>query len=970
MTRFLFIRLRGGDTMYHHLSRKQCNVHCLTLFACCLLLTLRLTAQPSIPCTEPSYSFEGTPEPTLCELYGNQDFTLQIGIGTPYLYSSQLPSPLPSHNIEVVGDFIVNNSPYEFNSVLMKINPNVAISVQGTSNSLWLTNCRLFCCDGLWSGIMVEADNGSVSVTSSTVIEDAITAIQNDPKAKRVVLDIAQAVFNRNITGIYLEGLTAYAASENPRIARLVETSFTTTSPLALNAIPQYGIQTKNVLLPLSQFQVMNDNNTFTRLRYGIYAEGSQTRLFVFNHHYTGMGRTGIFFTGGNLLDVRHSIFTNCRYSISTFDTEDLNCYFNTFIFNLNGSYDRALLRVRQPKASHFLDVENCTFTIEGNNQTGYLTAFDVHTNPAVPTLIQAHINTFNLRNNSDAGNSPLLKPSTGIKITGDLIAGSDLDIEQGNVFNVNLNFPFFNIGMEISGGANRNGLHFINNDFNCSGLGIRLDGSVIGTGNQILENRFNTLPSNPGQAAEIAGFEGLVVCANTVYPNSLETNYLFRGQSMSTDFRGNSTGSGDFLIVAGAIIGQQMDNDNEWVPLTDANGTVVYRPYLLNDNTIPQVVQASLFIVTEPQSVYDQNTNTYTLLSLTHPDQVVPDVFPLEDAFFDQGSSDTDPDCVVQVNALTPADAGDVAIAQGTFGSLFAQPAVGWDTEQYLYRKLNFYSAYVGAHSAFPAFLSSRANTSVGKFYNLEQKVQEAFTMPANLKSQADALQAGIIALEADIAALPLEQVPSAAYFALLQAQKEKIEALAALTAQFAAYTAPKLAEAWDQLPGIVTANAHEWNKKRVYEIFIGSQLYQSGAYISAQIADLKAIGQQCMEAGGKAVLMARGLLGECDYLDIRDIVRECYPPSEERSQRNISGQTAKMQVAVLPNPAADFLILRAAASGTVKICTTEGKTVQNGTFLPGDNYLPLNFRSGLYFFHCQFEDGTTAVRRVVIQH
>lgn len=941
-------------------QQNQHNALRLFLLGGFVVFALSLSAQTNELCEGPPYSFEGAPLPPLCEQYGTQNYPLQIGVGSAsgIVFSSQLPNPVTNQNIEMVGNFFVNTH-VTFDNVTMKISPNVAILVQNTSTSLTFNNCRLFCCNALWKGIEATGEKETIRMTGNTRVEDAETAIKS-VKKKSTAINLDEATFNRNVTGIYLEGEDAYTASESPKIVVMVNTSFTVTSPLYQNAIPLYGIRTKNVLLPLSQFQAMNENNTFSRLLHGIYAEGNQTRLFVLHHQYTDISRIGIYFTGGNLLDVRYSDFENCRYSVSTFNAEGLNCFYNTFTLNTSSSLDRAMLIVRQPRANHFLNVKNCSFSVS-NPQTGFVTCFDVRTNPAVPTRMEVIDNTFNLLNLQ-------AKPSTGVKITGELIAGSDVNLEKGNIFNVNPTIQtFFNFGIVVSGGLHRNGLRITNSEFYCSGTGIRLDGSVIGEDNQVSENRFHTLDATTGIGMDIVAFEGLMLCDNEVRTNSLRTNYHFRGQSMSTNFVGNTTQSGFFIIRADGIIGQQMDKGNLWRPVLNPDGTAAYRPRVTNNNMDLNIVQGSKFIVNEPQSILNPGTNTYTYLSELHPFDVTPDVFPLEDAFFDDGGGTQNPSCVV--GTYSTADFGDVAVAQGTFGSWFGQPAVGWDAEQYLYRKLNLYPAYAAAHSAFPAFLNTRANTSVGKIFNLEQKVLEAGTMPGELANQAAALQSEIAAIEAEIAALPPSDPPSAAYLDLLEEQREKIEALEAVTAQFAAHAASKLAEAWNMLPNIATSNAYEWNKKRVYEIHIGSRLFQSDTFTQAQIADLKTIGQQCIEDGGKAVLLARGLLGECDYADIRETVEACYPPEEERA---VSAQSQKIlaEVSVNPNPADDFVSLKAPRNGVLSIYTIEGKLRQQTSFSAGESQLPLNLPSGLYFFHCQMENNAASVLKVAIQH
>jgi hypothetical protein len=602
------------------------------------------------------------------------------------------------------------------------------------------------------------------------------------------------------------------------------------------------------------------------------------------------------------------------------------------------------------------LTVQNCSFSISGYNLSAFVTGLDIRANPALPTRLRVYTDTFNLSNT-------IGMQSTGLKVRGNIIAGSDLDIQFTNLFRVGTGTSQQNIGFELSGGIYRNGLRFRNNHFYCYGTGIKLAGSVIGNDNEISGNEFFPLLGTDfllGQGMDIQAFEGLKVCGNLVRPRALRGSYLFRGQSMGTLFTSNSTWPSNFLIETGATIGQQIDRNNTWRPSINLDNTVSARPLVKNANNDQQIVTASKFVVNESQSVYNSSTNTYAYLSLLHPDRVEPDVFPLEDAFFDDGGSAQSSDCSFAWGA---ADFGDVAIAQGNFGAWFpTTPAVGWDAKQYLYRKLNLYPAYVNAHGAFAPFLSAQANTSVGKFFDLEQLVQEAFTMPPGLKAQFDGLEADIASLEAGIA----NAVSPSTALSLSQQQKAKLNNLEVVKSQFAAYTATKLGQAQNLLPGIAPAQAHEQHKKRVYEIFLVSQLTQGGTFTPAQVAELKSIGQQCTEVGGKAVFFARGLLGDCDYAAIRDAVEACTPPPAEA--RAETAQAPPLEIALWPNPANESVWLDMPAEGTLGIWGTDGRLLRQLTLAQGRQQVPLGLTAGLYLFRIQLSDGRVCAQKIAV--
>lgn len=128
----------------HRFAEKQHDALRSLLFALGFLFAFSSVAQTTVPCNDPPYQFEGPEEPTLCEIYSIAYFSFQIGEGTPYPTSSQLPSPLPSQNIAVVGDFIVNTS-ITFEDVNMKFSPNTGIFVQNNNLTLRFRNCKFYC---------------------------------------------------------------------------------------------------------------------------------------------------------------------------------------------------------------------------------------------------------------------------------------------------------------------------------------------------------------------------------------------------------------------------------------------------------------------------------------------------------------------------------------------------------------------------------------------------------------------------------------------------------------------------------------------------------------------------------------------------------------------------------------------------------------------------------------------------------
>lgn len=984
----------GGNVICRHFVALQ-NV----LFTVLLLnFSGGLPAQVTSPCSDMEFPFDALPPASACAVYGNEGNTVyhhQIGVGSNIgvTTASQLlaflnippdpfgsPTTVANLNFKVVGNFTVDVS-LEFENAILKISTNKKLSLTGAGRVLRLENDVLFACDGLWLGIELM-DNNQVVDEAGSLIEDAVRAITSVNR-RGTLLRLVNSTFNRNVTGIFLVGQPTYSAAESPQITRMLGCAFTATSTLLGNATPLYGIRCQDVLQPLNASANSNNSNRFDAVHYGISATGNATNLVVHSSQFSRHAVRGISVINGRRLEVRGSTFLNARTGIYMSGAGALNCYVNTFTYTTPTEVNRDYIRVVNPRMGHLINVEDCIFNISGDSETATSTGLSISPNPTVPLMTDIYGNTFNLNTQCDFTNNSVFRPSTGLLVSGECISGSDMDIEV-NIFNVNAGHPYANVGFRMENGAHRNGLNFITNHFFCDGRAIQLIGGQLSLDNEVTENYFHrigTIDGVPttvvgtGLGMEINNFEGLLVCTNFMFYNSLNGSYQFGGQNMATNFIANETHASNytllnnlFVINGGSVIGQQINNGNLWIP--EDLGASWVRPFLVNGNSSLPVVQASLFRVNQLQSVYNTATNDYDLLSLSHPDRVFPDAPPLEDAFFDDGGGTQHTNCITQ-SPPSPGDFGDIAIAEGDFGTWFSGAAVGWDAEQYLYRKLHLMPDYVAANSALPTFLNTRYGTTVGQFYRVEQKMNEAAVLPAALQTlmgeQSNALTQAVAA----IAALDYGDTPTAEYYALLSTQKSAADSLLVLEQQMAAHRAQKGGEAQALLAAVTTANTWEQNKKRVYEIFLTAQLTQGGELTAAQIGELKTIGAQCPETGGKIVFSARGMLPPCDYEDIRKQAGDCAPATDWRSQ----GGAQKVQVAdtdkieLSPNPATDHVFFMSSASGRLLVFSTDGRQHLEANFTAGANRTNFHLAPGVYFFHLNMESGQREVRKVVVR-
>lgn len=118
------------------------NLLLFTLLLCTFLFSSNLLYSQRISCEEPTtFPFTEIPESTQCEQLSGIEFDLYVGAGTPITHSSQI-SLIPSHEIRVVGNFIIDNNFLLPNSIVM-IDPNVSIVIQEGAH-LTIDNSTLF----------------------------------------------------------------------------------------------------------------------------------------------------------------------------------------------------------------------------------------------------------------------------------------------------------------------------------------------------------------------------------------------------------------------------------------------------------------------------------------------------------------------------------------------------------------------------------------------------------------------------------------------------------------------------------------------------------------------------------------------------------------------------------------------------------------------------------------------------------
>jgi hypothetical protein len=924
-------------------------------------------------CNPTDYEFEDSAVPTLCQQYGNLTNPTIIGTGTSYADAATLLAAfgvsgvVSNMEFVLIGTFSVNQDLELLNCTVLCEN-NASMAINESFTDFTLSKCRLFCCEGMWKGILFNGNDQTLTTQKLTQIEDAIDAIFCKFK-KNCTISCSNTTFNRNIKNINLIGSADDTPAENTRIIRFTNNTFQATSALNYGT-PEFGIMTYNILTPLPTIAALNDNNKFISLIVGIDAGSDigQTDLHILNHTYEKCQDDGVRVLSARRLVVFQSRFSEVRrHSISMTRSRILTCTFNNFFTETNVRKDGAHISIASPVISNDYNIERCTSTISGS-QGGNRAGVQINTSNQ-PVILQSLVNIsiFNLNNSTTSTPSSLVgKPSRGIEFIGSIFPSSS-NVISGTTFNVFPGTSNKNVGIYVNKAGTVNNIAISKNIFFNSGTGIYFD-SGIGEFVEISLNTFRPTLMG-GLGVDVNGFEGMSICNNVAQANSLRISYRFRGDCDPTAFVENITHSGYFVIESGAMIGLQDRTQNVWVPTLDPfNNALIYRPSMRNMNTSLPIVNSSLFRVNEVQSELNAATQIYTVLSGTHleTERVTPDNGLFTDAFV---RFTTDPFILPGCANLKAANSlpsnTDIAAAMGTFDQIIEGDAATWDAKRHLFRLLQQNPDYVNAHTSFSSFLNAEQSTSVGKMDQVFVKWLASVKTPDAIKNAIGAIENEIVTLEYTNANMqPLDMV-------LYNSNTSQIwnnrNTLNSLYSQTKAAQLNVVLEAKSILDAITVTSIYETNQKTVYDILFTYYLSQTEAYTATQTEQLKAIALQCPETGGKSVYFAYGLLDECSKKEIDATINNCLPqiggrPAHERTIE------ASAQVSIAPNPTTDAINVELPTGGRLHVFNISGAEVFNRILPRGKSWVNLGLQEGLYFAKVILENGDSTTKKIVI--
>lgn len=881
-----------------HFNSPPCLRKLLFLSSCFIFLTNPIFAQTEVdPCELPPPTFEGTPQATLCDEYEQSSYSLEIGVGTSFTYSSQLTGTLPT-NIWIKGDFYVDDN-FKFENNIIKIEPGVTIHVLTPTmlkRILTIKNSKLFACDELWKGIKLNNGTG-VFTSDGSIIEDAEAAIHaiNTSNAK---LSIKNTTFNRNVIGIQLEN--GPTDSHPPVIFQFADNIFNCDAPLngTTNEVSYAGMKLVNVPAAFFPSTIVASDNRFYDLQYGIRAEGLSTTLAGRFFRFYRMKYDGIYMDQGNL-SLTRSRFENCEnFGVNLQFAEIVNitdhCTF-TFDETLSdpGSpyLKRYGLHIGSTGFGSNILVSNSTFFANLTNPNKTVGGIYIGGDIGGLTEVAILENGFNFT----------AEFSWGILIDGEFPSQSKIDIEV-NVFDIETSGAA-SYGIYCQGG-NKYDMDIIGNDFyndRTSGhwpTGIFVTGSEEGIGNQIDDNNF--LPGEYIKSylvgVSVQDFDKTTFCGNT-FVDAL-TAFNFSGLNDETTVSANTAyGSQIVHITDGAWIEEQSHYGNIWTLFSSGDPHVVIQAECESNND----AQYSEFYVHTPQSTSTDPADPG--FSPYHPYTLVPDD-PIVEWWIEDPNGTPVSTCL---NEIVSNDGEDTKlkrdIAQGDLGTVVNDPSVVWQAERSLFFTLKRDPVLASSNSSYSAFLSAKINSNIDKFYQVATAVDAARTAStyASTNIESNRLAIEYIVQQLEIADENLTNAVGSTAIDAAEADKTQIldsllsleDARIALNNNYKQSLVSALTTAEQINNSITPATDLESYEKTVNTIFI--DFLQTGIITQSQTEQLEEIATLCPREGGMAVYKARALLPECVKTRITDNYTGCYPvPTppevvEERADKNI---------------------------------------------------------------------------------
>ncbi|MEM1319296.1 MAG: T9SS type A sorting domain-containing protein [Bacteroidota bacterium] len=928
------------------------------------------------PCDTSEYHFTGVASQTLCELNGEKEF--DIILGTTVDRTSQLTGNSVTGNIHIIDDFIVDKS-FSFVDCLIKIEPGVSIQVVPSggipispfsSTTLTLDNSKLFTCDDLWQGIVM----GLFSVVRSqngTIIEDAQNAIFSNVKSW---ISIDQTTFNRNNnTCISLRrggssgGPSIFSPAGGPILMQLSDSKFTCTAPIngTSNKITDIGIESDVSLSMLSK-----SNNEFIGITAGIVTQGNVTvnaRRLLFRN----IRDVAIRLREGTLR-LEESELHNCVRGIIISEVQRLRFFRNKMLYDdayLPGGISKGI-EVFRSKTNAHISIDNNDFSTATENSQRELIAIRGGALSDGTAIFMA-ANEFFIDE----------RGSKGIALNGEFPRWTNSWIE-GNRFYID-GPGGTSRGIEAVNG-NKSNLNLLGNRFigiekeeeSFRAIGVSLDGSLMGTGNQV-SALFST-PVNDSPKRYFSTGINVRNFTNTLYCNSRITacnrGIVMNGLNSGTEVKTNRFFADgiDFYLGPNTITDQQGveggdHNGNRWEDkisqFLDSNGNPFFATQTAGTHALCDGCNffLSQVLVHTPRGA-----------SIYHPQRIIPD----NDFWFRQDANGSPLDNCFPFNIIK----GSLKeyIADGSIVNYVSDPLTIHLLERHLYQYLNINPQ---SDSIYVNFLNTNANTIIGELHEVYNQIEQAFEIDdPTMDSLSLVYHENVVSLNDSLKivdSLILYSTDSAAF---QQAQQNKIELIHQLfeldslvyhlQANHEVLRNQQLVLARQLNEDIHTTSYYDSLEREVLDIYLQVLAEQNNNYSSTQFNELESISNLPFDTAGIAVYMASGLIPDCS--PDTSLSSSFSAPQQSVYIAGSTPSFTNQEVRIYPNPSSGIFTINT-QNAVIEQCLIydmNGRLLRSYTLGESKDNTTINayLLPGLYFCTLKYQNGIQSTQKLII--
>ncbi len=500
----------------------------------------------------------------------------------------------------------------------------------------------------------------------------------------------------------------------------------------------------------------------------------------------------------------------------------------------------------------------------------------------------------------------------------------------------------------------------------------------VNGVDNEIKSNRFrNISPQNlvvPGEGISLSEMNNTDIVCNTV-------QHFTRGTSIdgincnSATVRGNEFLTNDygFYLDNTAVIGEQPAHENEWPLAMGTEAYLNFPGYNPGDPDHRSRVEMSRFLInnSDPSTKFWPNPRLVGGIPDNHIwfkyDAAYPPANPYTTFPCSNG------DCCEGDNE---SEARTESIVNGTYPSYGDYPAIIWEDERSAYIALKRQESNLSQTGAAYQWLQEKALSPLADLQELYEATQALSEPDTVRKAQFDSFYTSLRNLHTEmgllndaIALLPSNSEDTALFYQrnVLAAQLETLQIQ--YNSYATAYQEELIQRATQLLQNASQINVStiwEQNFLEVMRIWLELRL-SSEKPTEQQTLRLQEIAQQCRVEGGYGVVLARLTLdGPYSAYASYDA---CV---EEREGRHRSGFNQSEAVAIVPNPAKDFITLQFAhpvSTAHVAICGPLGNVLYNAQVSGATPVLDISaLETGVYYLTVRCENAAAITRKIVI--